>query len=181
MPAWNFPDHTLESAPPAARRTMEAMARKQDGRVPSGVARLASSPETLDGFLRASAAFESTTLDPLAREVVIMTMATRNACHICVELHTTKLAALGAAPELVEALRSPAGRPLPDERLEGVRRFTLEVLDTSGAVTEEALKQFMSLGHTRRNALEVVLGIGTYTISTLANRMTGAPVGTVAV
>ena len=29
---------------------------------------------------------------------------------------------------------------------------------------------------TRRNALEVVLGIGAYTLSTLANRLTGAPV-----
>jgi hypothetical protein len=30
-------------------------------------------------------------------------------------------------------------------------------------------------GYTPRNALEVVLGIGAYTMSTLANRMTGAP------
>jgi hypothetical protein len=31
-------------------------------------------------------------------------------------------------------------------------------------------------GYTIRNALEVVLGVGTYTMSTLANRMTQAPV-----
>lgn len=103
-----FPDHTLDSAPPAARRVLEAVAKKQGGHLPSAVARLASSPELLTGFLQASAAFESSTLDPLAREVVVMTMATRHACHVCVAMHTARLTALDAGPELVAALRSPS-------------------------------------------------------------------------
>ncbi|MFD6278261.1 carboxymuconolactone decarboxylase family protein [Streptomyces sp. NPDC060209] len=172
----HFPDHTPDSAPPAARRTMEASARKQGGRVPSAMARMATSPETLNGFLQANAAFESSTLDPLAREVVVMTMATRNECHVCVAMHTPRLRSLGASPELVAALRAPGEQPLPDERLEGVRRFTLAALESAGAVGDDRLQDFLSLGFTSRNALEVVLGIGTYTISTLANRMTGAPV-----
>jgi alkylhydroperoxidase family enzyme len=40
----------------------------------------------------------------------------------------------------------------------------------------DALRDFLAQGYTRQNALEVVLGIGTYTMSTLANRLTGAPV-----
>ena len=34
---------------------------------------------------------------------------------------------------------------------------------------------FLACGYTRQHALEVVLGIGTYTMSTLANRLTDAP------
>ncbi|MGW1405236.1 carboxymuconolactone decarboxylase family protein [Streptomyces sp. NPDC002403] len=173
MSASVFPDHTLESAPAAARRTMEAVTAKQ-GHLPSAVARIATSPELLDGFLRASAVFESTTLDPLSREVLIMTMATRNDCHVCVAMHTAKLDALGADPELIAALRER--RPPADERLNAVREFTLAVLATAGAVDDAALRAFLGHGYTARNALEVVLGIGTYTMSTLANRMTGAPV-----
>ncbi|MFB6813416.1 carboxymuconolactone decarboxylase family protein [Streptomyces sp. NPDC056347] len=168
-----FPDHTLESAPAAARRTMAAVTEKS-GYLPAAVARLATSPETLDGFLRASAAFESTTLDPLSREVLIMTMATRNDCHVCVAMHTARLTGLGADPALVSALRE--ARPLPDERLEAVREFTLAVLASGGAVDDGTLRAFLGHGYTARNALEVVLGIGAYTMSTLANRMTGAPV-----
>ena len=41
---------------------------------------------------------------------------------------------------------------------------------------EAALRAFLARGYTTQNALEVVLGIGTYTMSTLANRLTGAPV-----
>lgn len=173
MPVCAFPDHTLESAPEAARRPMALVAGKQ-GYLPSAVARLATSPELLDGFLGASARFESTTLDPLSREVLIMTMAARNDCHVCVAMHTGKLTALGADPGLIAALREQ--RVLPDERLEAVREFTLAVLATAGAVDDATLRAFLAHGYTARNTLEVVLGIGTYTMSTLANRLTGAPV-----
>lgn len=173
MSVTHFPDHTLESAPSAARATMASVARKQ-GYLPVAVTRLASSPELLNGFLRVSALFESTTLEPLAREVVIMTMATRNGCHLCVAMHTAKLAALDADAGLVTALRE--GSPLPDERLEAVRQFTLAALAANGAVDDAELQSFLAHGHTSRNALEVVLGIGAYTMSTLANRLTDAPI-----
>jgi len=48
------------------------------------------------------------------------------------------------------------------------------VLATTGEVPEAEIDQFLAAGYTRRNALEVVLGIGTYTMSTLANRLVRA-------
>ncbi|MEU1495493.1 carboxymuconolactone decarboxylase family protein [Streptomyces sp. NPDC005776] len=173
MSATAFPGHTLESAPAAARPAMAAVTQKQ-GYLPVAVSRLASSPELLGGFLKMSALFESTTLDPLSRETLVMTVAARNGCHLCVAMHTAKLTALGADAGIIAALRD--GSPLPDERLESVRQFTLAVIVTSGAVGDPALQAFLSHGYTSRNALEVVLGIGAYTMSTLANRLTDAPI-----
>jgi AhpD family alkylhydroperoxidase len=167
-----FADHTLDTAPDASRRSMQAVAAHQ-GYLPAAVARMAESPQLLDGFLKMTGLFETATLDPLAREVLIMTMATRNGCHICVAMHTGKLESLGAGADLIAALRS--GDPLDDARLEAVRAFTLAVIATSGDVTDESMEAFLAHGFTRRNALEVVLGIGTYTMSTFGNRMTGAP------
>ena len=168
----SFPPHTLESAPPEARRSMEVTARRM-GYLPAPVARLATSPQLLDAFLRASGLFEAGTLDPLARETLILTIATRNGCHVCVAMHTAALVRLGAPEALIDALR--AGDQLPDERLDAVRVFTLEVLATAGAVSPSAMDAFLAHGFTPRNALEVVLGIGAFTMSTLANRMTEAP------
>ncbi|MFB7560292.1 carboxymuconolactone decarboxylase family protein [Streptomyces brevispora] len=170
-----FPDHSPETAPAASRPAMAAVTAKQ-GHLPAAVARLASSPELLNGFLRTSALFESTTLDPLSREVLIMTMAARNGCHLCVAMHTAKLTALDADSELIAALRGESPLPIPDERLEAVRQFTLAVIEASGAVDDDTLQSFLGHGYTSRNALEVVLGIGVYTMSTLANRMTAAPI-----
>jgi AhpD family alkylhydroperoxidase len=151
---------------------MRAVAEASGGAVPDAVARLAASPELLNGFLALSASFERCTLDPLSREVVIMTVAVRNQCHVCVALHTGKLRKLGAETELIASLREE--RVLADERLEAIRRFTLDVLSTAGAVDDDALKALLVHGYTERNALEVVLGIGTYTMSTLANRLVRA-------
>ena len=171
--AATFTEHTVESAPAAARRFLAAT-RDHLGYLPAGMARMAASPQLIDGFLKLTAIFDSSALDPVAREVVIMAVATRNGCHICVAMHTARLTALSASPDLITALRN--AEPLPDERLDAIRVFTLRVLDTAGDVGDQALRDFLGHGYTTRNALEVVLGIGTYTMSTLANRLTGAPV-----
>ena len=173
-----FADHTIESAPPAARRAMAAT-EQHLGYLPAALARMAASPHLLDGFLKLNGIFESSTLDPVAREALVMTIATRNGCHICVAMHTARLTALGVDADTIAGLRNAGLRdagPLADQALEAIRIFTLRVLDTAGDVGDEALHAFLASGYTSQNALEVVLGIGTYTMSTLANRLTGAPV-----
>jgi AhpD family alkylhydroperoxidase len=166
-----FTQHTLESAPAESRplitKTVEHL-----GHLPDAVAKLAESPEMLGGFLAASGRFEASTLDPLAQEVLVMTIATRNGCRVCIAMHTGRLRQLNAAPALIAALRNQT--PVDDPRLEAMRQFTLRVLATTGDVPDDQVEEFLAAGYTRRNALEVVLGIGTYTMSTLANRLVKA-------
>ena len=169
-----FRTHDLETAPAGARPTVQAITDKF-GYLPAPVALMAESPELLLAFTRSNALFEKSTLTPLERETVILTIATRNDCHVCVAMHTATLARSGTPPEVTSALRTRT--PLPDSRLEALRTFTLAVLDTRGAVTDSQTAAFLR-HFTARNALEVVLGVGTYTLSTFANRMTGAPLDT---
>jgi len=173
MPTRYFPDHTVESAPAAARRNLAATADRL-GFLPVGLARQGTSPHLLDAFLKISGLFESTTLDPLSREVLIMTIAARNGCHLCVAMHTAKLTKLGADPTLITALQEQ--QPLDDARLAAIQRFILAVLAMSGAVDDATMQEFLDHGYTAQNALEVVLGIGAYTMSTLANQLVQAPV-----
>ena len=168
-----FPSLTPESAPSGARRTLAATADHL-GYLPVALARMATSPQLMEGFLKTSGLFESSTLDPVAREVLVMTMAVRNGCHICVAMHTAALTRLDADAALIAALRE--GQPPSDERLSALQTFTREVIRTAGAVSDDQLAAFLKHGYTAQNALEVVLGIGAYTLSTLANRLTGAPV-----
>ncbi|MER7586858.1 carboxymuconolactone decarboxylase family protein [Micromonospora sp. NPDC127501] len=167
-----FTAHTAETAPAAARRSIEGV-RGRFGWLPAPVALMADSPQLLSGFLTANAGFEQTDLTPLEREVVVLAVATTNECHVCVALHTGTLTRLGATPELIAALRG--GSVLPDSRLEALRRFTLAVLDHRGAVPDDELDDFLAAGFQPRHALDVVLGVGAYTISTFANRLTRAP------
>ncbi|GIF25259.1 alkylhydroperoxidase family enzyme [Actinoplanes tereljensis] len=136
------------------------------------IALLSESPEMLNGFLQASKLFESSTLDPLSREVVVMTIAVRNDCRVCIAMHTGRLREIPDGTEMILPLRNKEA--LPDERREALRQFTLRVIATAGEVPEEEIEEFKTAGYTDRNALEVVLGIGTYTMSTLANRLVRA-------
>src|ERR1019366_1532851 len=124
----------IESAPPAARRTMTAT-QKHLGYLPAATARMAASPQLLDGFSKLSAIFESSTLSPLARETLVMTIATRNGCHLCVAMHTARLTAVGADADTIARLRN--AESLPGPGLEAIRVFTLRVLDTAGDVGDE--------------------------------------------
>ncbi|MBM2617186.1 carboxymuconolactone decarboxylase family protein [Actinoplanes sp. LDG1-06] len=166
-----FTPHTLESAPAASRPLIESTVQHL-GHLPGAVGLLAESPEMLGGFLQASNLFEASTLDPLAREVVVMVIAARNQCRVCLAMHTGRLRTLGADARLIAALRT--GETPDDPRLAALREFTLRVLATAGEVPDDQMTEFLAAGYTRRNALEVVLGIGTYTMSTLANRMVRA-------
>ena len=167
-----FVSHTAETAPAGAGRFLQN-AEKAFGYVPSPVARMAESPQLLEAFTKVNTIFEATTLSPLEREVLIMTVATEFGCHYCVAMHTGKLVAQSAPDEVISTLRSR--QVLSDPRLEALRAFTLAVVETRGEVPQDQLDSFFAAGYTLQNALEVVLGIGTYTLSNFANRMTAAP------
>jgi AhpD family alkylhydroperoxidase len=162
-----FPRHTLQSAPAASRPTIDAV-RAKVGAVPEAVAKMATSPALLNGFFGGSAAFERTTLPPVVREVVVMTVAVRNDCRTCVGIHSAALRRLGRE-DLVAPLRED--RPIADPELEPVRVLVHQVMDHAGEVPEEDLEAFLAAGFTQENVLEIVFGIGVYTMSTYANRL----------
>ncbi|WP_370418225.1 carboxymuconolactone decarboxylase family protein [Streptomyces sp. QH1-20] len=164
-----FTLHTPETAPEASRPMVEG-AQKNFGFVPGPVAAMAESPELLGTFMKAVGTFDQTSLEMLEREVVVLTVATYVECHYCVAMHSATLTRQKAPAELLAALREKA--PLADARLEAIRQFTLTVLTRHGQVGKEEFDAFFAAGYTRRNALEVVMGVGTYTMSTFANRMT---------
>ncbi|NNG35660.1 carboxymuconolactone decarboxylase family protein [Nakamurella aerolata] len=161
-----FVDLDEDSAPSQARGTLSRLRSQFGGRLPSVIGRMAASPTTLRTFLDASAAFESTSLTPLQRETVIMTVAVRNGCEVCVQLHSRKLVAIGADRRDVDALRARHELSRPD--LLALQRFTHAVMDTAGAATPAQLAEFKAAGFRAQQALEV----GAYTLSTYANRLT---------
>jgi AhpD family alkylhydroperoxidase len=166
-----FVSHTAETAPEGSRPIVQGSLKKF-GFLPAPVSKMAESPELLGMFMNGIGTFDKTTLAPMEREVMVLTFATYVECHYCVAMHSTMLAAQNAPEELVTDLREK--KPLSDPRLEAMRQFTLAVIDTHGQVARNDMDSFFAAGYTQRNALEVVMGIGVYTMSTYANRMTEA-------
>jgi len=167
-----FVAHTKESAPEASRRALAA-AEHQFGFIPDALARLAEAPVLVEAFAKATAAFDRTGFDAVEREIIILTLAAEVGCEVCIALHARMLAADGHAA-IGQALVE--GRPLADPRHAALARFTQRVLATRGAVADEDLAAFGGAGYTARAALEVVVGIGAYTLTTFGNRLTRAHV-----
>lgn len=165
----DFPQFDEASAPEAARSALSAT-KQRFGGIPAPVARHASSPALLLTALSGLDAFGKTTLAPLEREVLAMTMGLRNGCQFCLKLHTRLLSSLEAEQALVRALQ--LGEPLSDPRLEALRRFVLALIEHSGDVPRPEWLRFREAGYTHEQALELVLGVGVYTMTTLANRLT---------
>ncbi len=165
----DFPEFDETNAPHAGRPALAATKRRFGG-IPAPVARHANSPALLLAALSGLEAFEQTSLAPLEREVLAMTVGLRNGCKFCLKLHTRLLATLEADAELVHALQR--GEPLKDSRLEALRRFVLALLEHAGDVPRPEWFAFREAGYTHEQALELVLGVGVYTMTTLANRLT---------
>jgi AhpD family alkylhydroperoxidase len=167
-----FPSLTIETAPAAARPILRASG-EQFGFVPAPVARGARSPALLGHVLAGLRAFDQTSLSDLEREVVAFTTAYEQGCAYCMALHSALLARSPEHAPLLAALRS--GAPLPDARLEELRVFSREVLLARGRVQAATWDRFEQAGFTPEQALEVVLGVGAYVLSTLLNIVAEAP------
>lgn len=164
-----FPRFDETTAPAAAREAL-ASNKRAFGAIPEPLARYASSPLTLRVALAGLEAFEKTSLAPLEREVLAMTMGRVNGCQFCLDLHSRLLKAQKAPAELIGALQT--GQPLAEPRLEALRHFILALLERTGDVTSPAWTNFREAGYTHEQALEVVTGISVYTLTTFANRLT---------
>jgi uncharacterized peroxidase-related enzyme len=163
---------TIETAPDAARPLLQATAGNF-GFVPSPVARAAHSPALLKHLLAGFAAFDRTSLSPLEREVVALTVAFEIECSYCMSMHSALLARSPETPPgFVESLRT--GSPLDDPKLQALRQFVRDVVHTRGRVSEESWRALDAAGFTEAQALDAVLGTGVYLLSTLTNVVTRA-------
>jgi len=166
-----FSNLTLETATTAAQRAVLESVAAQFGAVPPAAARMALSPELFAAFQAGLAAFEQTSLTPLEREVVVLVLARDIECDVCVGIHTAIAAGLGARP-LARAIVE--GRAPDDPKLAALARFAEALWARRGDVEREPWDAFLAAGYTRAQALEILIGVGTYVTSTFANRLTGA-------
>lgn len=168
----HFPALTETTAPSEIRSVLAASVR-QVGFLAQPVARAARSPALLRHMLAGFAAFERTSLAPLERETLAMTVAFERGCHYCMAMHSALLSAEPAHARVVAALRE--GGPLDDPRLEAVRALVRTLLADHGRVGDDELARFIAAGFTEEQALEVVLGVAVYELSTTTNILTDAP------
>ncbi|MDR8408040.1 carboxymuconolactone decarboxylase family protein [Nonomuraea sp. 3-1Str] len=167
-----FRTYDESNAPEAARPMLEA-AKKRMGFVTTLNGVMAESPELLAGYNALAEQFGKSSLSLAAKQVVLITASVENGCEYCVAAHSTLALRARVPAEVVEALRTC--KPVADEALEAVRRLTRAVVAQRGWVDEAEIEAFLAAGHTRRNVLDIVLGVGMKTLSNYTNHIAHTP------
>ncbi|MDN3397364.1 hypothetical protein QL919_01315 [Psychrobacter sp. APC 3426] len=75
---------------------------------------------------------------------------------------------------ITEALRNEI--PLPTDKLEALRNFTLSVVRDRGNVNDDAVQAFLDAGFTKRQILEVVLAAAQKVMSNYTNHLANTPI-----
>jgi AhpD family alkylhydroperoxidase len=143
------------------------------GFIAAPLSRIAASPAALGAVLDMLERFERSSLDPAEREVLAFAMGYASGCDYCMALHTALAARIPGVAEHVQALRR--GELPAEPRLAALVQFVRAALAHSGAVPAESWQAFLSAGYSKENALDVLLGIATYTLTTFSNRLVEAP------
>jgi AhpD family alkylhydroperoxidase len=167
-----FTAHTIETAPEASKPILEAV-KAAFSFVPNLQANMAESPELLAGYSALWDIFSKSSLTAHEQQVVYLTANFENNCHYCMAGHTTLAKMQKMDPAVIEALRN--GGSVPDAKLEALHRFTTVVVRDRGFATDADVSAFLAAGYTRRNVLEVILGVATKTMSNYTNHIAHTP------
>ena len=167
-----FTQYTADTAPEASKPLL-ASVKAQFGFVPNLQSIMAESPELLAAHSALWEQFSKTTLSTHEQQIVFMTAIFENNCHYCMAGHTTMAKMQKLGDEVIQALRN--GGIIADGKLEALHRFTTLVVRDRGFVADEEVQTFLDAGYSRRNVLEVVLGVSIKIQSNYTNHLVGTP------
>lgn len=163
-----------ETTAPDQSKPLLAKSRKSFGMVPGLHAVMAEAPALLEAYQVTHTLFQASSFDNDELTVVWQAINVEHECHYCVPAHTGIAKSMGVADEITDALRN--NTPLPDPRLEALRSFTLSVVRNRGVVDDDAVQAFLDAGFTKRQILEVVLGVAQKVMSNYTNHLADTPV-----
>ncbi|SLN13297.1 hypothetical protein ROJ8625_00393 [Roseivivax jejudonensis] len=169
----DFPLHDTESAPEQSKPLLQK-SQESFGMIPSLHAVMAEAPGLLEGYQVLHELFQNTSFDKDEITVVWQSINVEHACHYCVPAHTGIAKSMGVSDEITDALRNET--PLPNDRLEVLRTFTLSVVRERGNVDQAAVETFLKIGFTKRQVLEVVLGVSQKVMSNYVNHIAETPI-----
>jgi len=168
----NFTTHTKESAPDAAKPILEAVQEKY-GFIPNLLGVFAEAPNVLQAYLDIATSVSQGTLSAIEQQIVQITTSRVNSCEYCVAVHSALSDMQKLPADIINAVRED--KVIADSRLEALRQFTKSVVSKQGWVCENTVNNFLTVGYTKAQVLEVVLAITQKTLSNYTNHIANTP------
>ena len=169
----DFTLHNKETAPKDSQALLDS-SLSAFGMIPNLHAVMAEAPGLLEGYQRLHQLFLDSSFDDEEITVVWQTINVEHECHYCVPAHTGIAKSMKVDDAITDALRDET--PLPTEKLEALRNFTLSVIRNRGNVDDAEVATFLAAGFTKRQVLEVVLAAAQKVMSNYTNHLADTPV-----
>jgi alkylhydroperoxidase family enzyme len=163
-----FTTYTKENAPQESAELVQR-SLKAYGFLPNLHGVMAEAPATYKAYLDTFEIFASTSLSALEQQVVMQTSNYENNCHYCMPGHSMLMKLSDMPADVIEALRE--GTPIADAKLEALRTYARQLLDQRGHIGDAQLQVFLDAGYTKRQALEVLVGLAAKTAFQLYQRV----------
>ena len=167
-----FQLHDHSTAPSESKQLLEKV-KASSGMIPGLYAVLAESPEALKAYVELGKIFGQSSLSDEEKTVVWQTINVEHECKFCVPAHTLVAKLMKVDEAITNALRDKT--LLPNEKLEKLREFTLILVRNRGKASEEEVSAFIDAGFTRKNILEVIVGISQKVLSNYTNYIAKTP------
>lgn len=163
-----------ETTAPEGSKELLGQSKRAFGMIPGLHAVMAEAPGLLEAYKIVHELFANSTFDKDELTVIWQAVNVEHGCHYCVPAHTGIAKSMKVSDDITNALRDET--PLPNARLEALRDFTLNVVRDRGQVDDAAVKAFLDAGFTKRQILEVVLGVSQKVMSNYTNHLANTPV-----
>lgn len=142
--------------------------------VPNMYAGMANSPGLLGTYrfgydqFRRHSGFSSA-----EQEIIFLAISRFNGCIYCMGAHSTIADGNKVPTEITDAVRD--GEPIGDARLQVLNLFTTAMVATRGRPSGVELKEFLGVGYTENQVLEIILAIAVKTLSNYSNHALDTP------
>jgi len=168
----DFTIHDEKTAPEDSRPLLEK-AKSQVGFIPNLHAVMAEAPGLLQGYRAINDLFLKSSFTREELTVIWQAVNVEHNCHYCVPAHTAIAKGMKLDDDITESLRNET--PLANAKLESLRNFTLKVSRNRGVVDDTDVQDFLNAGFTKRQILEVILGISMKVMSNYTNHLADTP------
>lgn len=168
-----FTIHDVASAPEDSKPLLEG-SLKQFGMIPNLHGVLAEAPGSLEAYQILHDLFAKSSFNAEELTVVWQSINVEHGCTYCVPAHTGIAHSMKVDNALIDALRNKG--PMPTEKLQVLQDTTLSIVRNRGHIPEEEVTAFFDVGYSKRQLLEIILGLSQKIISNYTNHIAKTPV-----
>jgi uncharacterized peroxidase-related enzyme len=142
--------------------------KKDFGAVPNIFQGMAGSRVALKAYLALNNLIDEGNLSQQEQEITRIAVSQYNDCEYCLAAHAAGAKSTGMKDEEILDIRRGNGS---NEKYNALFRFTQQIMETKGFVSDEDIEKFTAAGYTREHIPEVITIIAQKTLSNYFNHV----------